>query len=162
MRQHEITVERRLLDANGNIAEPGFARRALALYSRADIKAPAHRIKEWDYYLVNNGRFAVALTIADNGYMGLDSISFLDFESGYQQTVSPMCALPMGRRRLPESSARGDISVSGRGYSISFFHTPEGRLLTFRMEDFAGSGPIDGRIMLTDEPQESIVMCTPF
>ena len=41
MRQHEITVERRLLDANGgNIAEPGFARRALALYSRADIKAP--------------------------------------------------------------------------------------------------------------------------
>ena len=52
---------RRLLDTKGNIAEPGFARRALALYSRADIKAPAHRIKEWDYYLVNNGRFAVAL-----------------------------------------------------------------------------------------------------
>ena len=162
MRQHEITAPRRLLDAKGNIAEPGFARRALALYSRADIKAPAHRIKEWDYYLVNNGRFAVALTVDDNGYMGLDSISFLDFESGWQQTVSPMCALPMGRRRLPESSARGDISVSGRGYSISFFHTPEGRLLTFRMEDFAGSGPIDGRILLTDEPPESIVMCTPF
>ena len=162
MRQHEITAPRRLLDTKGNIAEPGFARRALALYSRADIKAPAHRIKEWDYYLVNNGRFAVALTVDDNGYMGLDSISFLDFESGWQQTVSPMCALPMGRRRLPESSARGDISVSGRGYSISFFHTPEGRLLTFRMEEFAGSGPIDGRILLTDEPLESIVMCTPF
>ena len=134
----------------------------LPAYSRADIRAGAHRIKEWDYYLVNNGRFAVALTVDDNGYMGLDSISFLDFEDNWQQTVSPMCALPMGRRHLPESSAYGDVSVSGRGYSISFFHTPDGRLLTFRMEDFAGSGPIDGRILLTDEPDESIVMCTPF
>ena len=37
------------------------------------------RIKEWDYYLVMNGQFALALTIADNSYMGLDSISLLDF-----------------------------------------------------------------------------------
>ena len=86
MRQHEITAPRRLLDKNGNIAEPGFARRMLPAYSRADIRAGAHRIKEWDYYLVNNGRFAVALTVDDNGYMGLDSISFLDFEDNWQQT----------------------------------------------------------------------------
>ena len=71
MRQHEITRVRPLLDRNGNIAEPGYARRLLPVYKRADIKAPAHRIKEWDYYLVNNGRFAVALTVDDNGYMGL-------------------------------------------------------------------------------------------
>ena len=98
----------------------------------------------------------------DNGYMGLDSISFLDFENGWQQTVSPMCALPMGPAPpAGEQRARGHLRLR-RGYSISFFHTPEGRLLTFRMEDFAGSGPIDGRILLTDEPPESIVMCTPF
>ena len=49
MRQHEITAPRRLLDKNGNIAEPGFARRMLPAYSRADIRAGAHMIKEWDY-----------------------------------------------------------------------------------------------------------------
>ena len=48
MRQHEITRERPLLDSNGNIAEPGFARSLLPVYRRADVKAPAHRIKEWD------------------------------------------------------------------------------------------------------------------
>lgn len=162
MRQHEITAARPLLDKNGDIAEPGFARKMLPVYSREDVKAGAHRIKEWDYYLINNGRFAVALTVADNGYMGMDSISFLDFEDDWQKTVSPKCVLPMGRRHMPSSSETGDVSVSGRGYSISFFHTQGGRLLTFRMEDFDGTGPIDGRIMLTAEPEESIVICTPF
>ena len=101
MRQHEITRARPLLDSRGNIAEPGYAKRLLPVYRRADVKAPAYRIKEWDYSLVNNGRYALALTVADNGYMGMDSISFLDFENHWQQTLSPMCAFPMGRRKLP-------------------------------------------------------------
>ena len=36
--QHEITRPRPLLDAKGNIAEPGFARRLLPVYRRADVK----------------------------------------------------------------------------------------------------------------------------
>jgi len=38
------------------------------------------RIKEWDYYLIYNDHFGVALTVDDNSYMGLMSISFLDFD----------------------------------------------------------------------------------
>ena len=100
MIQHEIRRARPLLDANGNIAEPGFARRLLPVYSRKAIKAGPLRIKEWDYYLVSNGRFAVALTVADNGYMGMDSVSFLDLENLWQQTVSPMSVMPLGRLSL--------------------------------------------------------------
>ena len=48
MRQHEITRSRPLLDSRGNIAEPGFAKRLLPVYRRADVQAPAYRIKEWD------------------------------------------------------------------------------------------------------------------
>lgn len=33
-------------------------------------------MKEWDYYYVGNDHFGVALTIADNSYMELDSISY--------------------------------------------------------------------------------------
>ncbi len=162
MIQHEITRVRPLLDANGNISEPGFARSPLPIYSRKAIKAPAIRIKEWDYYLVSNGRFALALTVADNGYMGLDSISFIDFDNLWQHTASPMSVMPMGRRKLPESSARGDVNASGRGYEMSFRHIIGGRKLSFRMDNFLGSLPIRGEIVLTDEPAESIVMCTPF
>ena len=96
MMQHEITTSGPLLDGSGNLREPGYAKRLLPIYRRADIKAPASRIKEWDYYLVANDHFAVALTIDDNGYMGLDSISFLHFNEGWERTKSPMRACAGG------------------------------------------------------------------
>ena len=86
MDQHEITREIPLLNADGDLTEPGYAKKLLPVYRRADIKASPMRIKEWDYYLINNGRFALALTIDDNGYMGLDSISLLNFEEGWEIT----------------------------------------------------------------------------
>ena len=162
MMQHEITRPRPLLDAKGNIAEPGFARRLLPVYSRKAVKASPLRIKEWDYYLINDGRCALALTVADNGYMGLDSVSFIDFENLWQQTVSPMCVLPLGRRGLPESSLTGDVNVSGRGCSISFRHIIGGRKLSFELKSFSGGMPISGELVLTNEPEESMVICTPF
>lgn len=160
--QHEITTSSPLLDGSGNLREPGYAKRLLPIYRRADVRAPASRIKEWDYYLVANDHFAVALTIDDNGYMGLDSISFLHFDEGWERTKSPMRAFPMGRTGLPESSARGTTAISGRGYALVFRHVPEGRELTFHMEKFLDGQTIDGSIVLTEEPEESMVICTPF
>ena len=160
--QHEITASAPLLDEKGNLREPGYAKRLLPIYRRADIKAPAARIKEWDYYLVANDHFAVALTIADNGYMGLDSVSFLQFDEGWQMTRSPMRAFPMGRTGLPETSAAGDTASSGKRHALVFRHVPGGRELTFRMEDFLNRDTIEGHLLLTQEPEESMVICTPF
>ena len=65
MNQHEITERRPLLDASGNLTEPGYAKTLLPIYRRSDIKAGKMRIKEWDYYCVNNGHFALALQRPD-------------------------------------------------------------------------------------------------
>ena len=73
----------------GRLLQTGYATGALLTYRRADIRAPWYRIKEWDYYLVLCDTHALALTIADNGYMGLDSVSLLDFTRPWQKTVSP-------------------------------------------------------------------------
>lgn len=165
--QHEITRAIPLLDERGNLTEPGWARRLLPVYERAKVKGGATRLKEWDYYLVMGEGFALALTIADNSYMGLDSISLLDFEEGWQVTKSPMRLLPMGKTGLPERSDRGDAAVSGNGYGIAFLHArnqqvEHARLLTFHMERFKDSHPISGSVTLYDEPEESMVICTPF
>ena len=93
--QHEITTAAPLLGADGNLLEPGWARQLLPVYRRADIKAGAMRVKEWDYYLITDGHIGLALTIADNGYMGLDSISFLDFDAKWEKTTSRIRALPL-------------------------------------------------------------------
>lgn len=163
MTQHEITAPIPLLDAAGNLTEPGYARRLLPEYRRADIRAGKLRVKEWDYYLVNNGRFALALTVADNGYMGMDSISLLDFEEGWEITTSPMSLLPLGRLGMPESSRRGDVRHSGKRHAIAFENDGSGRrVLTACMEKFGPKGALSAQIELTDTPPESMVICTPF
>ncbi|MGI5976810.1 MAG: DUF2804 domain-containing protein [Candidatus Limivicinus sp.] len=161
--QHEITRGFPLLDSKGNLNEPGFARKLLPIYLRRDIKCSPLRIKEWDYYLINNGRFALALTVADNGYMGLDSISLLDFEEGWEITSSPMSFMPLGKLKMPESSKCGNVRHSGKKHSISFENDGSGtRILTARMEDFGPGGAVVASVELFDEPEESMVICTPF
>ena len=161
--QHEITRAIPLLDRQGNLTEPGYAKKLLPVYRRRDIRAGKSRIKEWDYYLINNGRFALALTVADNGYMGMDSISLLNFEEVWEITKSPMSLFPLGSIRLPESSETGDARHGGKGYALSFTHTGPGcRRLEARMDSFGPEGALEARIDLSDEPEESMVICTPF
>ena len=107
MEQHEITTAGPLLDEQGNLREAGFAKKLLPVYDRNRIRAGAMRIKEWDYYLVMNGQFALALTIADNSYMGLDSISLLDFWENTQITKSPVRLMPWGPPGCPLPRWRG-------------------------------------------------------
>ena len=161
--QHEITAAAPLLDASGNLREPGYAKKLLPIYRRADIKASPLRIKEWDYYLVSNGRFALALTVADNGYMGMDSVSLLALDEGWEITTSPMSVLPLGRIGLPETSAAGTTRHGGKGYGLCFEHTEDGRrVLTAHMDSFGPAGALDAKVELFDEPEESMVICTPF
>ena len=160
--QHEITTSAPLLGKDGDLLEPGWARSLLPVYRRADIKASPMRIKEWDYYLITDGHIGLALTIADNGYMGLDSISFLHFDEGWEQTTSRMRALPLGKTHLPESSADGASEVARGGYAMTFYHEDGLRKLSFHMDKFRGKDAIEGIVQLSDEPIESMVIATPF
>ena len=160
--QHEITTSGPLLGSDGNLLEPGWARSLLPVYRRADIKAGAMRIKEWDYYLITDGHIGMALTIADNGYMGRDSVSLLDFDGKWEKTSSRMRALPLGRTQLPESSAEGATEISKGGYALAFYHEDGARMLSFHMDKFLDKEPIEGIVKLTDEPEESMVIATPF
>ena len=163
MMQHEIVTSIPLLDEQGNLTEPGYAKRLLPVYDRSKVKGGFARLKEWDYYYVGNDRFGVALTIADNSYMGLDSISFLSFKgTPWEITKSPMRVFPMGKTKLPASSVEGVTAISGKGYAMEFRVEDGKRFLTAHMEDFLDGKPIEIELTLEREPQESMVICTPF
>lgn len=68
-----------LLNEKGNLCEAGYAFSMVKQYDRKSIKANKMRIKEWDYYYIGNNDYGIALTIADNSYMSLVSVSLLDF-----------------------------------------------------------------------------------
>ena len=160
--QHEILRSAPLLNASGDLAEPGWARSLLPVYRRSDIRVSPMRIKEWDYYLITDGHVGLALTIADNGYMGLDSVSFLDFDEGWEQTKSPMRLFPMGKTGLPESSADGASEIARGGYAMAFYHEDGARRLSFHMDRFLDGDAIEGIFTLSGAPEESMVIATPF
>ena len=160
--QHEILRSAPLLNASGDLAEPGWARSLLPVYRHSDIRVSPMRIKEWDYYLITDGHVGLALTIADNGYMGLDSVSFLDFDEGWEQTKSPMRLFPMGKTGLPESSADGASEIARGGYAMAFYHEDGARRLSFHMDRFLDGDAIEGIVTLSGAPEESMVIATPF
>lgn len=171
MRNHEVTREQRLLDEKGNIGEPGWARRPLWAYDRADIRAPKWRIKEWDYYLVvHDGRpdgtesFAAAFTISDDGYVGLQSVSFLLLEenSAWEHTETVLNVLPLGRLHLPNSSAAGDVRYKDKRLQMRFEKNAGERRLRCRFTDFFKEEPLFADIRLAQPEMDSMTIATPF
>ncbi len=160
--QYEITEPAKLLDENGVLQQPGWAKSLLLQYRREDIKSSPLRIKEWDYYLIYNDDFGLALTVDDNGYMSLISASLLDFRGRREQTTSYMGAFPLGKVKLPPSSASG-VSELNIGKSFIKFETQNGlRHLSCHIDQFKDKKPLEAHITLTDEPQDSMVIATPF
>ncbi len=169
--QHQITEKKPLLDEKGRLTEKGYATSLVLDYDRDAIKGGKLRIKEWDYYLITDGKVGVALTIADNSYMGLDSISFLDFEKPWEKTVSPMRIMTMGKTGFPATSEKGDVEIFSKKYFLSFKNDGEKRVLSFAMDNFHMDAPIKGEIVLENPkgnalaegvPADSIVVATPF
>lgn len=151
-----------LLDANGHLSEAGYATSLVKQYNRAAIRANALRIKEWDYYLIYNDHFGVALTIDDNAYMGLVSASFLHFEERWEKTVSPMFWFPYGKTGFPASSFSGDVAKVLKNAYFSFTLQNGQRHLVAHLDEFLDGKPFNCDLLLTDPPRDSMVIATPF
>ncbi|MEA5050740.1 MAG: DUF2804 domain-containing protein [Oscillospiraceae bacterium] len=160
--QKEITTAGPLLDEKGMLAQRGYAKKLLLSYDRRAIRAGSLRIKEWDYYLVANDRYAVALTVADNAYMGLMSTSLLDFRKPWEQTTSVMTFLPRGKTGLPSSTLAGNVHFENKRCVYSFTLDKGARRLVCRLDNFRDGLPFECDIALGAAPEESIVMATPY
>ena len=161
-RNHEVTKKQPLLNAKGNIAEPGWARSQVQAYHRADITAPKFRIKEWDYYLVLNKDFAVCFTVSDLGYMGMLSASFLDFTVPREHTETILTPFPMGKFKMPEDSSKGDVVYEDKRLSLKFTLSPGTRRIQCSFKNFDGDKDLTCDITMAQPDMDSIVIATPW
>lgn len=162
-RNHEVTKEQPLLNAEGNINEPGWARKQVWRYNRNAIKAPAFRIKEWDYYLVMGQGFAAAFTVSDDGYIGLQSVSFLQWgDLNRQVTRSQINGFPMGSMKLPKDSSEGITYFKDKDLRIRFDALCGERRIRCVYEDFADGKPLKCDIRLAQPEMDSMVIATPW
>jgi len=164
--QNEIKEKINLLDDNGLITKEGWARFPFWKYDRNAIKAPAWRIKEWDYYAVlsQDKKFGITFTISDIAYLGLSAICFLDFEKGYFKQIDTMSIFPMGKTGFPSASEGGSVAFSDSKLSIQLTMGKGNRVLKFEcpeMTDAHGNKGLKGEITLNQPADlESMTIAT--
>ena len=163
MEQHKL-VEGNLLDEKGNLCEKGYSFCPCKKYNRNDIKVNKFRIKEWDYYYVGNKERGLALTVADNGYMALASVTVFDFRKPAKYVEkSIMSAFPLGKLGLPSTSEDGDVEWKKGKISFSFIKNKDKRRLIVSFPSF-GEKKEDFHcdLTLTETTPHSMVIATPF
>ena len=162
LRNHEVTKVQSLLNREGILTEPGWSRQLVQEYHRKDIKAPKIRIKEWDYYLVMGPKFGAAFTISDNGYIGLQSVSILDFTKPFEHTESILKLFPMGKLHLPETSITGDSIYVDKRLQLRVEVSEGKRHITCNFLQFDGDKDFQCDIVLEQPKMDTMVIATPW
>ncbi len=161
--QKEITEKTSLLDSDGRISNPGWARRPFWSYNRENIKASPFRLKEWDYYCILNDYTGIALTLSDMGYLGFAGITVFDFDKKTETSRSVMTPLTLGRWNLPRDSDSGVSAFENKTLKIVFSAEENKRKLDFYWKNFNEGMDLSGKIELsTPAGNDSIVVATPF
>lgn len=151
-----------LLDVKGQLAECGWATAEVRRYNRQAIRASRWRIKEWDYYCVLTDDHALALTVADNGYLGFLGLSWMDLKAGTAINHGAVRPFPFGRMRLPASADSGDIAQRQGDIHLAFTHEPGGRRLNLSAPGFNSGQGLSGDVLLEQRQDDRMVIATPF
>ena len=162
MRNHEVTTVQPLLKEDGGLREPGWSKNLVQIYNRNQIKAPKFRIKEWDYYLVLNEEFAGAFTISDDGYIGLQSVSFLNFKEGWEHTETILNPFPMGKYKLPSTSEMGNTIYKDKRLHMRFLVKQGERRIQCKFKNFYQGKEFSCDIRLEQPKMDTMVIATPW
>ena len=161
-RNHEVVHSQILLDQDGQLVEPGWSRSQVQEYRRRDIKASALRIKEWDYYLILNKEFGIALTISDDGYIGMQSASFLDFKTPAEHTESVINLFPMGKLHMPECSDAGVTRYEDKRLAMKYEVVSGERRISCMFHRFDGDKDLSCSVILKQPKMDTMVIATPW
>lgn len=163
MRNHEVTSVQKLLRVDGSLKEPGWSRQLVQIYSREDIKAPKFRIKEWDYYLVVSKECALAFTISDDGYVGLQSVSLITFgDTPWEHTETILQPFPMGKLHLPETSEHGNTVYRDKRLNMEFAKEDGRRRIVCSFKNFLDGKTFTCDLTLEQPPMDTMVIATPW
>ncbi|MCW5719783.1 MAG: DUF2804 domain-containing protein [Devosia sp.] len=153
--QHEVTSEHDLLDQNGNLIEPGWARRPLQHYNREAVAHPADRIKEWNYFFFGDEQYGIGLSMADVGAFHRLSCAFLDFKNDWQVNNMAFSASAEGAVEMT-ASPYGDVHFRNDQAEGHHRYRPNGLDITVRFKNFSDGNDLIVDVSLETPPGDSI------
>ncbi len=76
-----------IFDEKGRHANSGYAKEFNFTYRRKEVKKQA-RLKEWDFYQINNDRYVVQLTIGHISFLQNGALSIMDLEAKTRKDIN--------------------------------------------------------------------------
>ena len=101
-------------------------------------------------------------TISDDGYIGLQSVSLLNFKEGWEHTETILNPFPMGKFKLPETSVYGVTKYADRRLKMRFVVEDGKRKIQCKFDNFYKGKPFECQIVLNEPKTESMVIATPW
>jgi hypothetical protein len=89
-----------------------------------------------------NKDFAVTFTSSDDGFMGLQSISFIDLKKPFEQTRSIINSYPLGKLHMPQSPKDGNTTYQDEQLKLEFVVKSDYRKLTCTYINFYQNKPL--------------------
>lgn len=138
-------------------------------YNRNAIQYNSLRIKEWDYYLIRNNEYAVAVTIANIGYIGVLSVHFVNFQK--RQFNNHGIVIPFPSYQLPRTPVEPNnlcVHRTEKGYACFNLTLMDNNIikreLEFYFKEFDNEKGIKGHFELMNEykQKDSITVVIPF
>ena len=162
MLQNEITKKENLLDASGNVANPGYCVTCNYIYKRNEIKAHPMRIKEWNFYQISDDRYTIQMNQFDISMGGAATFAIFDRKTGERFDVMHVDLLTLGKYNMPETDeCDHTLSCKKNGFDFKIDVVGNKRTLTFQGK--CKKGKIEADIELTvPENLEYLVMAVPF
>ena len=120
--ERELTEEVLECRADGTLNPDavGFSRRPV---HRCNLSGSWGRKKRWDYWCVTSTEGALAVTYADIDYIGLVTVSFLDFAT--KRFDEKVAVVPLARGfSQPDTVAGGDIRFRGNNLQLEILESP--------------------------------------
>lgn len=152
----------RLLDDQGRLLQAGYSTTLARRYDRRNIAASKWRIKEWDYYIISDGKKSVAFTLSDIGYIGLMSVSVIDLEKPAYRTSSKITLFPFGKYDFPTTFEDGDVCYGSKAMKLYFRNKNGAREIECEYKKWDGEKTFRAHIKLSDPPRDAMVIATPF
>ncbi|TFF88641.1 MAG: DUF2804 domain-containing protein [Promethearchaeota archaeon] len=162
---NEIKESGNLFDKEGNLLENGWARKLILNYNKEDIRVgkKSLRIKEWDCYCIVNESYCLTLIIADIGYFGMGTISWIDFKNQEQKNGGAIKLFTRGKLNMPPTADTGDVSFKRNKFKLNFKREGDYRVLSVANPGFCNDKGIEGEVKLYQDPEmDTMVNVIPF
>lgn len=159
--QHEVTKKTILLNEQGHLNEPGYAKRMNFVYNRESVKKFPLKLKEWIFYQFTKDHYALQMTIGHVSYMCSVSAALIDLDTGKRWEIGTMKPFFVPELdRDPEGETYNEFR--DKNLHVSFRVTADRRILQVRGSNQKFKEAEINLIVDNDVNNEKMVIATPF